>query len=161
MKTVIYYYSLEGNTQWIAERISAGEMADLCNIIPYKEYPRSKLKYLIGGMGVLFGLEPQIAGLKFRPAEYDTIIIATPVWASSFVPPIKSFLSHYDLKDKNIILVATSSGGDASKCLKGMRGRLGQSRIIGEFGFVSPIRADSAEVSEQVSTIRQLIGSKA
>lgn len=161
MKTVIYYFSHDGNTQWLAERISAGEMADLCRLIPYKEYPRSKINYLVGGMGVVFGLEPQIAGLKFRPTEYDTVIIATPVWASSFVPPIKSFLAQYDLRDKDVILVATSSGGDATKCFKALRKRLTGSRIVGEYSFVSPIQADSADVSEQVSTIRQLIGSKA
>ena len=50
---------------------------------------------------------------------------------------------------------------DATKCFKALRKRLTGSRIVGEYSFVSPIQADSADVSEQVSTIRQLIGSKA
>ena len=47
MNTAVVYYSLEGNTQYAAEKV-AGELgADLIRLVPVKEYPTGKLsKYL-------------------------------------------------------------------------------------------------------------------
>jgi len=71
---------------------------------------------------------------NFNPADYDFIIIGTPVWAGSFALPIKAFLDQNDLSDKKIALFATHQGG-IGNALKNMRAKLSNSQIISEKDF--------------------------
>ena len=44
MKTLIVYYSLEGNTQYAAERIAAAIGAETLRLAPEKAYPTAASK---------------------------------------------------------------------------------------------------------------------
>ncbi|NLT12543.1 MAG: flavodoxin [Clostridiaceae bacterium] len=158
MKAVIYYYSLEDNTKRIAERIAEGTSMEVCRLIPQKTYPTNGLKFLFGGMDVIFKKTPKLESLSNRPEGYDFIVLATPVWASSFTPAIRSFLGDHNLSGKKIILVATSGGGDASKCFKAMREALGESEIVGEFVIKSPVADNENAADAVVDSIRKCLG---
>lgn len=155
MKSVIYYYSMEGNTQSIAERIAEGTTMDVCRLVSQKSYPKNGLKYFFGGMDVVFKRSPKLESLTKRPEGYDFIVLATPVWASSFTPAIRSFLKDHNLSGKKIILVATSSGGDADKCFKAMKASLGESEVVGEFVVKSPIAEHEQAAGTVVEKIRK------
>lgn len=158
MRAVIYYYSLEGNTLSIAERIAEGTSMDVCRLVPQKAYPTNGLKHLIGGMDVIFKKCPKLNALTKRPEVYDLIILATPVWASSYTPAIRSFLVDHNLSNKKIILVATSAGGDAGKCFKAMKESLGESEIVGEFVIKSPVADNEKSANATVDAIRKCMG---
>ena len=68
MKTLIVYYSLEGNTQYAAERIAAAIGAETLRLTPEKAYPDSGFKkYFWGGKSAVMAETP-----KLQPYEFDT-----------------------------------------------------------------------------------------
>ena len=92
MKTAIVYYSMSGNTKMVAEIIAKELSADLIEIKPVKDYPdKGARKFIWGGMKAVMGEKPQLNPYEFN-GDYDRIIFATPVWASSFTPPIRTFI---------------------------------------------------------------------
>ena len=52
-KVAIVYYSMSGNTDYVAKHISKNIEADLIRIVPKKEYPNSGLKKFFWGGKVL------------------------------------------------------------------------------------------------------------
>ena len=88
MKTIVVYFSLEGNTEYVAEKISDYLKTDTLRLEPVKEYPRGNFsKFFWGGKSVVFGETPKLVPYNFDASKYDVIIIGTPVWAGSFTPP--------------------------------------------------------------------------
>ena len=54
MKTIIIYYSLEGNTESVAKKIAKELDADLLHLEPVKAYPsEGGRKYFWGGKAVI------------------------------------------------------------------------------------------------------------
>ncbi|MBR1929909.1 MAG: hypothetical protein IJ833_00290 [Lachnospiraceae bacterium] len=49
------------------------------------------------------GETPALQPYEFNIEKYDRIIFGTPVWASTFVPPLRTFINdNPDVKDKKI-----------------------------------------------------------
>lgn len=155
MRSVIFYYSLEGNTENIVNRIVEGTQRDVCRLVAHRSYPKNGLKYFFGGMDVVLKRTPRLEPLTRRPESYDLIVLATPVWGGSYAPAIRSFLKEHNLSGKKIILVATTAGGDASKCFKAMKASLGESEIVGEFTVKSPVADNEKEANAVVEKIRK------
>lgn len=155
MRSAIYYYSLEGNTQMIAEQIAEGTQRDVCRLVAERSYPKNGLKYFFGGMDVVLKRTPKLEPLTKRPETFDLIVLATPVWADSYAPAIRSFLKEHNLSGKKIILVATTSGGDAGKCFKAMKASLGESEVVGEYTVKSPVAENEKEANAVVEKIRK------
>lgn len=158
MKTAIIYYSLEGNMDYIAKRIGDENKCDLYRLIPKKEYPTGKIsKFFWGGKSVTFGEKPALLNDKININEYDTIIIGSPVWAGTYAPPLNTFFHDYKIQSKNIILVATNSGGEAVKCFTKMRQQLNNNTILGTFDFHDPALSKDANLDNKLSQIRILL----
>ncbi len=126
MKTLVVYYSYGGNTRAVAKRMAQSLRADLMEIRTLKTYPDDYDVLLsLGEKEVKSGYMPQIAPLTYDANEYDTIVIGTPVWWSTFAPAVKKFLSTVKWKGKKVFPFATH-GGDLghtpSDLRKAMRG---------------------------------------
>ncbi len=139
MKAVVIYYSLEGNTKFVADKIATYLKADTIRLEPVKEYPKGKAsKYIWGGKSVVFGETPKLSSYKFNAENYDTIIIGTPVWASSYAPPIKTFLKENKICGKKVALFACSAGGDASKCFQKFEQELDKNEVAATLSLIDP-----------------------
>ena len=67
MKTLMVYYSLEGNTKYVAEMIKEYTGADILPLIPAKEYPKGNVtKYIWGGKSAVFGDKPKFLPYKIH-----------------------------------------------------------------------------------------------
>lgn len=120
MKTLIVYYSLEGNTEYAAERIAGVLQADTLRLRPKKAYAdKGFAKFFWGGKSAVMAEKPELEAYDIDLSDYDRIIIGFPVWASNFTPPIRTFLSENmsELKGKKIAVFACQSGGGAEKAL--------------------------------------------
>jgi flavodoxin len=112
MKTLVAYYSLDGKTRQVAEAIAAALAADLLYLRPRKEITAKGFwKYFLGGAQVTLGLTPKLAAFDRDPADYDLIILGSPVWAGSFTPPIKAFLRPDSVTGKKIAFFYSHLGG--------------------------------------------------
>ncbi|MFX0059578.1 MAG: flavodoxin family protein, partial [Candidatus Heimdallarchaeota archaeon] len=93
-RILIVYYSLTGHTKFIAETIKAAINADILALKPVKELKSdSSMKYMWGGAQATMKKKPKLEEFSIDPLAYDLIFLGTPVWAWTFTPPIRSFLS--------------------------------------------------------------------
>ncbi|WKY48130.1 flavodoxin [Eubacteriaceae bacterium ES3] len=158
MKTLIVYFSHEGNMDLVARNIAANQAAELYRLIPSKEYPTGKVsKYVWGGKSATFAEKPRLTNEAIDLKPYEVIIIGTPVWASTVAPPLNTFFSDYQFSDKKIILLATHRGGSPKKCLAKMEENLSDNEIIGSFEFTEPKDNQGPQFDEKIQQIRQLI----
>lgn len=139
MRTLVVYFSFDGNTKFIAEKIAESLSADIIELKTSKKYPTEGFrKYFWGGKSVIFGEKPKLTNERIDLDLYETIIIGTPVWAASFAPPIKSFISQYKIQGKRIALFASHGGGGAEKCFIKLKEALPGNKFIGEKDYVEP-----------------------
>ena len=67
MKKAIVYYSMSGNTDYVAKYISDKIDADLIKIEPKKEYPNKGIKkFLWGGKSAVMGETPALEQYDFN-----------------------------------------------------------------------------------------------
>ena len=141
MKTVIVYFSLEGNTNSAARMIAEKTGADLIRLIPAKELPTGNFqKYFWGGKSAVFNEKPKLANVGIDLSWYDTVVIGTPIWAGTCAPPILTFLADYPFKDKKVFLFACNSGGSSEKCFTKLKAILGGNRILSTASFIEAAR---------------------
>jgi flavodoxin len=139
-KKLIVYYSLDGNTRFVAENIAEQINADLLELKPIREeVPRNFMKYFWGGRQVFMKQEPALCDFALNPQDYDTLFIATPVWAFSYTPAIASFLKKVKLEKKKIVLICCS-GGVNGKTFEKMREKLSGNEFLGELHLIEPLR---------------------
>lgn len=112
MKTLVVYYSYEGNTELIAKAISDTFKFDCISIKPVKEM-KSKgfTKYVWGGGQVVMKIVPKIEPINVNLDDYDFIIIGSPIWAGTYAPPIRSFIESTHCINKRIGYFYTHLGG--------------------------------------------------
>ena len=118
-KTIVVYYSLEGNIDFVAKKIAEKLGADIFRLETVKEYPKKGLlKYFHGGKDSVAGLKPELKGELPNLAEYEKIVIGAPVWASKPAAPINTFFEKAGLSGKSCFAFASSAGGNSAKCLE-------------------------------------------
>ena len=143
---------MSGNTKMTAEIIAGELSADVVEIKPVKEYPdKGFRKFIWGGKSAVMGDKPGLQAYLFDDS-YDRIIFGTPVWASSFTPPIRSFIEETRdaLKGKKIAIFVCYSGGGADKAIEKLRKFLEIERFEAELILVDPKDHPSQENEEKI-----------
>jgi len=111
MKFAVVYYSFDGNTEFVADEIAKVLKADKFVIKTKNEISNTIMKYAWGGKQALMKKLPEIDDLNFNPENYNKIILASPVWAWTFSPAMRSFMQKHSLKNKEIALLLCHGGG--------------------------------------------------
>lgn len=111
MKTLILYYSYQGNTKRIAEMLQKEIGADIARIETIESYSGSYNQVVEQGKKEIeSGYCPKLKPLAVNLADYDTIILGAPVWWYTFAPAMHTFLRDNDLSGKTIYPFATNGG---------------------------------------------------
>jgi flavodoxin len=140
MKKLVIFYSFEGNTRFVAETIAAKVGADLLELHPQKEIStHGFMKYLWGGRQATMKMKPELLPLDKDPADYDLIYLGTPVWAFTFAPPLRTFLSDHLPARKRIALFCCYDGS-RGKVFDHLRTALSGNEIVSENDFPGPLR---------------------
>ena len=106
MKTLVVYYSRTGNTKKMGELIAKELHADIDEIIDHTD--RSGIKgWIMGGRDAVKKSLTEITVTK-DPADYDLVIIGTPVWAGPATPAFRTYIAQYKNKIKKVALFITS-----------------------------------------------------
>ncbi|MGN1126608.1 MAG: flavodoxin family protein, partial [Ruminococcus sp.] len=156
MKTAIVYYSMSGNTKYVADKIADGIKgsgeADVIRIEPKKVYPDKGIKkFFWGGKSAVMGEKPKLLPYEFSSDKYDRIIIGTPVWAGTFAPPIRSFLhEHKDMTDKKWAVFACFSGGGVDKAIEKLKSFIGIEEFEAKLTLVDPKDNQKPEDEEKI-----------
>ncbi len=139
MRTVIVYYSLEGNTDFTAKKIAEKTGADLLRLEPEKAYPDSGFrKFFWGGKSAVMAETPALRPYAFDPAAYERVIFGSPVWAGNMTPPLRTFIRENDLGGKRFAVFACESGSGAEKAFAKMKALLGVGAFDAELILIDP-----------------------
>jgi flavodoxin len=149
MKKLLVYYSLDGNTRFIAGKIAAAIGADQLELKPKKELQaKGLMKYLWGGRQVVHKETPELEAFELDPSGYDMLILGTPVWAFTYAPAMRSFLVNYKSAGKKVAIFCCSGGG-LGKTLAAMREALAGNEVMGEIAFIEPLQKKQEEQAAQ------------
>lgn len=104
MKKAIVYYSYSGNTKSVIDMIKAKIAADVFEIKPQVPYSTDYDEVVdLGQDEVNRNYLREIEDVGIGLDNYDTIILATPVWWYTYAPVVHTFLEKYDLKNKTVM----------------------------------------------------------
>ena len=137
MKSLVVYYTRTGNSRFVAETIAAEVGADIEEVVDLKK--RSGiLGYLGGGRDARQGKETEIAPIKKSPADYQLVIVGTPIWAGKPTPAITTYLKKNDLSGKKVA-VFFAQGGKKLQGIDQTKALMANSDWIGELSIVSAL----------------------
>jgi flavodoxin len=137
LKSLVVYYSRTGNARFAAETIAAEIGADIEEVIDQKKR-NGPLGFLTGGSDARRGKETEISPTVKSPAEYDLIIVGTPVWAGRPSPAIATYLKKNNLSGKKVALFFTR-GGKKPTALDETKTLIPNSEFIGHLSLINPI----------------------
>jgi flavodoxin len=113
MKTLITFYSRTGNTKKMGELIAKNLQCDIDEIIDHTD--RSGIKgWIMGGHDAVKKLLTKISFIK-NPADYDLVIIGTPIWAWNATPAVRTYLTDNKNKIKKVAFFTTSTSDSPDK----------------------------------------------
>jgi flavodoxin len=155
MKTLVVYYSYEGNTAVVAEAIKKALGADAIRLETIDEKRRAGLvKYVWGGRQAVTGARPSLKPCSADWGGYDLFVFGCPVWAGQPAPALMSFLDTFETlpaRGKRAAVFCCSMGAPG-KTLETLKARLSALALAGEQSFVMRGGTDKTAVAAQAET---------
>lgn len=139
MKALVVFYSSSGTTRRVGQALAAQLGADDEDIQEVK--PRHLDVTEPGGIGKLFkimlagaeanlGLSVPILPATHDPAEYELILLGTPLWGRSLPGPVRSYIVKYCERFKAVAFFATCQGPNPNtRCFAQMEKACGKAPV--------------------------------
>lgn len=124
-KCLVVYYSRTGNTAKVAQAIAAALGADIDQIRESRDR-RGFLQYLRAGFEALRRRPAAILPPAKDPADYDFVILGTPVWAGQMASPVRGYIDCEKGKLRKVAFFCTLGGANGVHALEGMRSACGR-----------------------------------
>jgi len=139
-KTLIVYYSRTSRTKRVAEDLAKRLGADIEAIVD--KQPRSKgfFGYMNCGRQASFRVASAIQDPSRNPANYEKVVVLTPVWSWKMTPPVRTWLRLMKGKLRAAVFVTVSGNTEPEKIAAEMADESG----IQPLAVVSFVQADFA-----------------
>lgn len=134
MKTLVAFFSAEGNTAKIAKEFAESIGADIFEIVPEKPYTIADIKWTnpisrcnrekIGKKDV------PVRGKVENFGEYDTVFIGFPIWYACAPNVVNTFCKGYDWTGKRVAAFATSGGSGIGKTAEKLKPYVSGGNVI-------------------------------
>ena len=116
-KILVAYFSATGNTRTLAENTAKAVNADLYEIRPEVPYSKEDLNYNDESTRATEeqkndSARPKLADKNAPIANYDTIVLAYPIWWGQAPRIMDTFVESYDFTGKKLTAICTSGGSD-------------------------------------------------
>lgn len=144
-KVLVVYYSYSGNTRVIAKQIQKGTGGDIFEIQTVKAYPKD--------YNAVVDQAKKEVNSNYKPAlrtkvqdirKYDVIFVGSPCWWSTIAPPVRTFLTSYNLSGKTIIPFMTHEGSGMGQSEEDIRKLCPKSTVLNGL----PIRGGQVKDAE-------------
>ncbi len=150
MKSIVVYYSMDGNTQLVAEKIQQIFHADVLQLKLVKEPKKEGLLRLFCiGKQVYLKEKPKLADAKQDFSAYDKIFLGSPVWMGTMTPAIRSFIAQAELSGKLVIPFCTYKEG-SYRFFEDLRKNCQLVRFSFGMGFQSPKETNEEVLEESI-----------
>lgn len=125
-KILVAYFSCTGNTKTLAENAAEVLKADLYEIKPKVPYTSNDLNWNDETTRATVEQRdeksrPELADKDAKIENYDTIIIAYPIWWHIAPKIIDTFMESYDFNGKKVMAICTSGGSDLGGSVDGLK----------------------------------------
>ncbi len=125
MKTLIVYYSRTGTTKKISESLANKIGADLEEI--RDTVNRSGIiGYMRSGRDAMKRYLTKLEKTEKDPAEYDLVVIGTPIWGWNLSSPTRTYISENKEKFKKVAFFCTMGGSGFEKAFSEMEEIIGK-----------------------------------
>ncbi len=109
MKILVVYYSRTDNTRRVAEEIKDGLDCEIEEIIDTKNRS-GLLNYISSGFQASRKKLTTLEDIKHDPADYDLLVLGTPLWAGKVSIPIRTYIIQNQAKFNNVAFFSTAGG---------------------------------------------------
>lgn len=134
-KFLIIYYSRTGVTEKVARALALELGADMGKIQD-EVNRRGLLGYLRSGREAAFKSLPAIKPVEKNLADYDWLIIGTPVWAHSMASPVRVYLHQNKNAIRRLACFCTMAGSGGQSALRDLE-KISGHKIEGHLIFKS------------------------
>lgn len=148
MKTVVVYFSLTGNTKFVAEKIAQQLDADLCEITD-KNHKKGKMLYIKGGAAAMREKLTDIT-VETPIDDYELVIVGSPVWAGKIAPAIRTFLVENNFSKKRVAFFVCMGGDKPEKTFENLRKTIELESITEGLGITEPLE-NMAEAETKIT----------
>ncbi len=148
MKSLVIYYTRTGKTKFVAEAIATQLGADVEEVVDLKKR-QGKIGWIMSGKDASRQSLTEIAPTKKAPADYDLVVIGTPIWAWSPTPAIRTYISQNNLSGKKVALFYTFDN-DLKQAAEKTKALLTNAAIVSELPLASP-SADREETEKKIA----------
>jgi flavodoxin len=134
VKTLVVFFSLNGNTAKVAETVKNELKADVLELNLLKKRRPGPITFL---WGILQGAGNKKPALKPYTADidrYDLIVLGAPVWASGPASPINTFLAKTKITGKKIALFCCHAGSPGETIEK-IKAQIPGNTVVAEKDF--------------------------
>ena len=153
MRSVVVYYSFEGNVRMLAQQIARTSGAELVELSDLEE-PKTKgfMKFVQGGGKAMLGRNTRLGVYDVQAVQAaEVVFIGTPVWAFTCSPAVRTFLAEMSLQGKKLAFFC-ASGGSKGKTFQHMRELAGPSNeVLGEIEVVEPLKREAQQCAERIT----------
>ena len=113
-KALVVYYSLDGHTREIAEKIREKTGADIYEIKTREKFKKTPWFYLTLKKQLKNGEYPELAGELPDPKAYDVVFVGAPVWWYTMATPLFSYLKQTDFGGRIVVPFSTQGSNYGS-----------------------------------------------
>lgn len=108
-RTLVLYYSRKGSNRYLAEKLSEELNAE---IEPISPLIRGNFLLIIFSL-LKIGVSPK--SLKNHPADFERIILCSPIWMGQVVSPLRGFLNRYGKECRSVDFITCCGSSDEGK----------------------------------------------
>lgn len=142
-KVLIVYLSRTKNTKAVAEIIRQNIGGDLVELVLQNPYPENYQQAVAqvaaeNETGFLPPLKTKIDSIQ----RYDVVFIGFPTWGMQLPPPMKTFLTEYDLSGKTVVPFNTNAGYGLGSTIETVRSLCSNSNILPAYTTKGGIERD-------------------
>lgn len=159
MKTLIVFYSRTGCTRLVAEALARLLGADLEEL--RESADRSGARgYMLAGRDALLKRPAELLPTTRRAEDYELVVAATPVWAFTVCPAVRTWLTREAPRLRRLASVCTQGGSGAEGAIAEMEVIARQPSVARLILRDKAVRAQACDdaLAEFVTAIRQAVG---
>lgn len=129
-KTLVVYFSWGGNTRVVAEEIRNILDCDILEVETAEPYPDTYTAVRPIAYEELEKGSRPLKAISVNPAEYETLIVGSPIWGGHIAPPLTLFLKSYDLSGKTILPFSTHQGSGLGRSAEDIQKACPQAHVL-------------------------------
>lgn len=116
-RSLVVYYTRTGNTKKIALKLKT-IMHATCEALVDKDSYKGAIGFIKGGYKSVKKKNGVIEPVKYNPADFDEVIVLSPVWAGTITPAVRTYLKEFGKTIKSVSLITVAASSDESAAVK-------------------------------------------